>query len=56
MAIKINPANRGKLHKSLGVAEGKKIPEKKLAKAAHSSNPVTKKRAVFAENARKWNK
>ena len=39
----------GALHKSLGVPEGKKIPEKKLAKAEHSKNPKTAKRARLAE-------
>lgn len=53
--IHINPANKGKLHEELGVAPGKKIPAKKLAKAVNSSNPAEKKRAVFAENAKKWN-
>ena len=41
--------NKGALHKSLGVPEGKKIPEKKLKKAEHSKNPTTRKRAVLAE-------
>src|SRR5574337_327491 len=39
----------GALHKELGVPEGKKIPEKKLEKAEHSSNPVERKRANLAE-------
>lgn len=39
----------GALHKALGVPEGKKIPEKKLQKAEHSKNPLTRKRAVLAE-------
>lgn len=54
MAIHIKPSHEGLLHKDLGVAEGKKIPAKKLAKAAKSSNPAVKKRAVFAENAKDW--
>lgn len=41
--------HKGALHKSLGVPEGKKIPEKKLEKAEHSKNPTTRKRAVLAE-------
>lgn len=45
---------KGALHKELGVAQGEKIPAKKLEKAAHSSDPLLKKRAVFAENAKKW--
>ncbi len=40
--------NKGSLHKALGVSENKKIPEKKLEKAEHSKNPLTKKRAVLA--------
>lgn len=49
----INPATKGALHKSLGVAQDKKIPEKKLEKAAHSKNPLTRKRANLAETLRK---
>jgi len=41
--------HKGALHKSLGVPEGKKIPEKKLKKAEHSKNPTTRKRAFLAE-------
>lgn len=40
--------NRGALHRELGVAEGKKIPAKKLARAAKSRNPTERKRAVLA--------
>jgi len=39
----------GALHRELGIAEGEKIPEKKLAKAAHSDNPKLAKRARLAE-------
>lgn len=39
----------GALHKSLHVKEGQKIPAKKLAKAAHSKNPTTRKRAALAK-------
>ena len=38
----------GALHRTLGVPEGQTIPAAKLTAAAHSSNPTTKKRAVFA--------
>lgn len=41
------------LHKTLGVPDDKKIPAKMLAKAEHSSNAVTKKRAVLAETLKK---
>ncbi len=47
---------KGALRSSLHVKEGEKIPEKKLEKAAHSDNPVMKKRAVLAENMRHWAK
>lgn len=48
----INPDNKGALHKVLGVPENKKIPEKKLEKAEHSKNPLTRKRANLAETLR----
>lgn len=47
---------KGALRKELGVKGDKKIPAKKLAKAAKSSNPTLKKRAVLAENFRKMRK
>jgi hypothetical protein len=56
MAINIKPSHKGLLHKDLGVKQGEKIPAKKLEKAEHSENPAVKKRAVFAENAKHWNK
>lgn len=39
----------GALHEKLHVPEGKKIPAKKLEKAAHSKNPTLKKEAVLAK-------
>jgi hypothetical protein len=54
--INIKPENKGKLRASLGAAPGKPIPKAKIAKAVKSSNPVLKKRAVFAQNAAKWKK
>lgn len=53
--IKIKPSHKGLLHKNLGVAKDKPIPAAKLSKAANSRNPAVKKRAVFAQNAKKWN-
>lgn len=44
----------GALHKELGVPQGEKIPAKKLEKAANSSNPTLKKRAVLAETFAKY--
>lgn len=39
----------GALHKMLGVKAGKKIPAGKLNKAAHSSNPLERRRAILAK-------
>jgi len=47
---------KGALHESLGVKEGKKIPESKLKKAEHSKNPTTRKRANLAETLKKMHK
>jgi len=42
----------GALHKELHVPKGKKIPTKKLEKAAHSKNPLLRKRANLAKTLR----
>lgn len=55
MAIHIKPSHKGLLHKDLGVAEGKPIPQAKLEKAEHSDSAAVRKRAVFAENAKHFN-
>ena len=47
---------KGALHKSLGVPEGEKIPQKKLTKASHSKNPTLRRRAVLAETLKKLRK
>ena len=39
----------GALHQKLGVPQGQKIPAAKLAKAAHSSNPTTRKQVALAK-------
>ncbi|GEM_PF-770912 len=39
----------GKLHRELGVPEGKKIPARKMAKAEHSNNPTIRKEANLAK-------
>lgn len=52
MAITINPKNKGKLHRALGVPEGEKIPAKKLKQATNSKSPALRKEANFAENAK----
>lgn len=48
--IKINPKNKGKFNAT------KKKTGKTTEQLTHSKNPVTKKRAIFAQNAAKWNK
>ena len=42
-------SSKGKLHRRLGVPQDKKIPDKKLNKAAHSKNPSLKKEANLAK-------
>lgn len=54
--IHINPSHAGRLHKDLGVAPGKKLTQAQIDKAKHSSDPAVRKRATFADNARKWGK
>ena len=46
----------GSLHKALHVAEGEKIPEKKLAKATHSKNPHVARKARLAETLKGFHK
>ena len=46
--IKIDPKNKGKFN-ALKKRTGKSTEE-----LTHSSNPLTRKRAVFAQNAKKW--
>lgn len=51
--IQKSDIKKGALHRSLGIPQGKNIPPSKLEKATHSSNPLIKKRAVWAENVKK---
>ena len=48
--IEINPKNKGKFTAT------KKKTGKTTAELKHSSNPLTRKRATFAANAKKWKK
>ena len=50
--IDINPANKGKLHRNLGVKQGKKLTMSELERAKASKDPAERKRATFAMNAR----
>lgn len=46
--IHINPANKGKFNAT------KKATGKTTEELTHSKNPLTRKRAIFAQNAKKW--
>jgi hypothetical protein len=46
----------GALHRALGVPSDKKIPAKKMAKAAKSSSPLMKKRVALAKTLEKMHK
>lgn len=46
----------GALHEALNVPEDKKIPAKKLAKAAKSKNPTIRKEVVVAKTLKKMHK
>jgi hypothetical protein len=52
MAIKINPAHKGRLHRALGIPDGKPIPVEREEAAKHSPNPRVRQEANFALNAR----
>ena len=43
------PSSHGRLHRSLDVPEGQKIPEKKIERAEHSSNERVAREARLAE-------
>jgi len=44
----------GQLHRDLGVPQGQKIPAKKLAKGAHSSDPAIRSRVQLAKTLKKF--
>jgi hypothetical protein len=46
--------HKGKLHRELGIPEGKKIPAKRLKKAEHSKNKEVARDAKRAETMKKW--
>lgn len=48
--IEIKPENKGKFNAT------KKRTGKSTEELTHSKNPLTRKRAVFAQNAKRWNK
>lgn len=50
--IKINPANKGALHRALHIKQGDPIPVSRLEKAKESPNAHIRQMATFAVNAR----
>ncbi len=48
--------NKGALHRKLGVPESKKIPAKKLVKAAKSKSPTVRKEVALAKTLKKINR
>ena len=48
-SIHIKPENKGKF------TETKRRTGKTTEELTHSKNPITRKRAIFAQNAKKWN-
>ena len=52
----IPPSHKGLLHKSLNVPAGQKIPAAKIEKAAHSSNPTLRRRAIWAQTLKSMHK
>jgi hypothetical protein len=51
--IHIKPSHKGLMHKDLGKPAGAKITAADIAEEK-TKGPAAKKRAVFAENAKKW--
>lgn len=47
---------KGALHSMLGVKQGEKIPTAKVNAAAHSSNPLLRRRAILAKTLGKFHK
>lgn len=54
--IKKATANKGGLHRSLDVPEGKKIPAAKVEKATHSGNPKVAAQARLAQTLGRMNR
>jgi hypothetical protein len=53
-SIRIKPSHKGDLHRDLGVPRGTPLSDRLLAAAKKSPNPAERKRATFAENAKRW--
>jgi oligoendopeptidase F len=53
--IHIKPSHAGRLRKKAKVKKGQKLSLAELERLKNSSNPATRRQAVFAINARSWN-
>ncbi len=50
-----NPGGeKGKLHRRLGIPEDQPIPAERLAEAARSKDPETRREAIRARTMKKW--
>lgn len=54
--IEIKKSHQGRLHRALGVPEGRKLALRDLLRAKESDSPTLRKMATFAINARRWKK
>lgn len=55
MSKAFNPGgHKGKLHREMGIPEGKKIPAAKLAAAAKSPDREKRNDAIRAQTMKKW--
>ncbi len=55
MAKKWNPGGeKGKLHRELGIPEGRKIPASRLDAAERSTDPEIRRDAIRAKTMKKW--
>jgi hypothetical protein len=53
-SIRIKPSHEGELHRDVGVPRGTPLSDRLLAAAKKSPDPAERKRATFAENAKRW--
>lgn len=54
MSINIKASHKGRLHRALGIPQGRKLTEAEIKRAEHSRKPSVRREAQFADNARKF--
>lgn len=54
--IKIKPSKKGTFRKATGTKDGEKIPQSEINAKKKSSDPAMRKKAVFADNAKRFKK